>query len=357
MDNKEEMQADYPEKYPPFILDPVHVEYPVRKFPGTGDSSETIAHKWKSQPEVLTSGKTPIEEIKNYLYDYNITKELNKSQTIKDFDYKHAEKMRFNKHTSCLENHYIYPLSRRISERQPQCSAFTNSTMKESYSSPTIPPRLVTDKDQFKHPASLPLDPSEIEPKWRKDFEPLDTTHEGFEKYLDPYLTTSRLHHRPFTADQLTKSSASKDIITYYTFADVAWTRAPLQKPEHCNLPVTRPKSIYDREKFKEDFREIRTHNKQRWVPSSFRTETRDNYRSESAHLSSFVDNPEEDVRNYYSRRARNLPTNDVNEQATIQQSYNSETSHVIGTGRPICTVLDQYVKKNKRLERKMLKR
>ncbi|RVE46988.1 hypothetical protein evm_008372 [Chilo suppressalis] len=351
------MQADYPEKYPQFVLDPVHVEYPVRKCPGAGVSSESIARQWTSKPEVLMGLKTPIEEIKDYLNDYNVTKELNRSQTSKDFGYKAPEVKRFNKHTSCSENHFIYPLSRRISERQPQCSAFPVSTMSESYASPVTPPRLVTDKDQFKHPASLPPVPPEIEPSWHKELEPLDTTYDGFEKYLDPYLTTNRINHRPFTADQLAKPSASRDIITYYTFANVAWTRAPQQKPAYCKLPLSRPKTTYDREKFKEDFREIRTHNRPGWVPGTFRTETRDNYTPQSARLSSFIENLEADVRSQYVRDASSLQTNDVNEQKILQQAYNSETSDVIGTGRPICTVLDQYVRKNRKLERRMLKR
>lgn len=60
-----------------------------------------------------------------------------------------------------------------------------------------------------------------IEPSFHKDLEPIDTTHEGFEKLLDPYLTTSQLHHRPYTADQLARSSVTNDVVTYYTYADV----------------------------------------------------------------------------------------------------------------------------------------
>ncbi|CAH2210677.1 jg2821, partial [Pararge aegeria aegeria] len=94
--------------------------------------------------------------------------------------------------------------------------------MKSSYTVPTIASRLVTDKNQFKHPASLPLVPP-AEDTFIEEIEPLDTTHEGFEKYLDPYLSTNRLHHRPYTADQLARPSNSKDVITFYTYANVPW--------------------------------------------------------------------------------------------------------------------------------------
>lgn len=62
-----------------------------------------------------------------------------------------------------------------------------------------------------------------LEPSWRTELEPIDTTHEGFEKYLDPYLTTSRLHHRPYTAEQLQRPSCNKDVVTYYTFKDISY--------------------------------------------------------------------------------------------------------------------------------------
>lgn len=49
------MQAQYPKKYPTTSWDPLKLEYPVRKFPDTGSSSNTIGHIWKRPPEVLKS--------------------------------------------------------------------------------------------------------------------------------------------------------------------------------------------------------------------------------------------------------------------------------------------------------------
>ncbi|KAL0828891.1 hypothetical protein ABMA28_003796 [Loxostege sticticalis] len=349
------MQAEYLKTDPTPRWDPVHITYPVRKFPETGESSETIGRRIRSQPETLLCGKLPVEEIKNYMRDYRITKELYDSQSIKDFRRKAPETKRFNKHTSSSENEYIYPPSRRLEERVPQSSAHATSVMKTSFTPPTTPSRLVTDKDQFKHPASLP-DPFAIEPSWHKDLEPLDTTHEGFEKYLDPYLTTSRLNHRPFTADQLSKLSASRDVITFYTFSNDPWIRRPKHKSEDWRLPLSKQKTIFDREKFKDDFREIRTHNKSRWVPGAFRTETRDNYRPESVRTSTHVDHLEEDVRNYFHRSVAHLPTNAPKEYSAVVRNYKSETSQ-IGTGKPVCSVLNQHVEKNRRLERKSMLR
>lgn len=53
LDEKRTMQANYPKKLPRPHWDRVHLEYPVRKFPGTGVSSETIGRKWADQPEVI----------------------------------------------------------------------------------------------------------------------------------------------------------------------------------------------------------------------------------------------------------------------------------------------------------------
>ncbi|CAH0686321.1 unnamed protein product [Spodoptera exigua] len=348
---KRTMQADYPKKLPKPHWDRVHLEYPVRKYPGTGVSSETIGRKWADQPEVLMGKKTPIEEIKDYFRDYNITKQLTRSQSANHYGFKLPETKRFNKHTSCLENDYVYPQPRRIEDRVPQCSAHGTTEMRSRYQPPITPPRLITDKDQYKLPTRLTSDPLPLEPSWRTELEPIDTTHEGFEKYLDPYLTTSRLHHRPYTADQLQRQSCSKDIVTYYTFKDIPWTRTPKPQTEW-RLPVSRAKSVYDREKFKEGFREIRTHNKLPWVPGTFRTEARDNYIPPTLKPVSQIHNYEEEARSFYEKSVAHLSTNISEEYDAFQNQYSTENS-VVGSERPICSVLDQYIEKNKRLERK----
>ncbi|XP_052750318.1 uncharacterized protein LOC113511460 [Galleria mellonella] len=342
------MQADYQKKLPIPYWDTLHINYPVKKFPNTEESRETTAHQWKVQPEILKFGREPIEEIKEYFRNYNITKGYTKSQTSKDYQHKEPESVRFNKHTSCIENEYIYPLSRKIEDRPPLRSAHATTEMRRSYTLPKIAPRLITDKDQYKHPACMPeaLMP---EPSWHKELEPLDTTHDGYEKYLDPYLTTSRLHHRPYTADQLSRLSASKDVVTYYTLGDTTWTRTPKPKIEDWRLPLRRPKSMYDREKFKEDFSEIRTHNQLEWVPRTFRTEVRDNYVPQSLN----IENLDEQVRTYYKRRIAKLPTRVQHEQTTIQDAYKTEYTQ-IGSDKPICSIFDPYIERNKRLQAKI---
>ncbi|KAJ8719539.1 hypothetical protein PYW08_011714 [Mythimna loreyi] len=351
LDEKHTMQANYPKKLPVPHWDRVHLQCPVRKCPETGISSETIGRKWKDLPEVLKEPRTPIEELKNYFRDYNITKQLTRSQTAEDFGFKLPETKRFNKHTSCTENQYVYPQPRRIEDRVPQCSAHGTTEMRSRFTPPVIPPRLITNKDQYKLPTRLPQDPIPLEPSWRTELEPIDTTHEGFEKYLDPYLTTSRLHHRPYTAEQLQRPSCNKDVVTYYTFKDITYTRTP--KPEtEWQLPVPRPKSVYDREKFKEGFREIRTHNKLKWVPGTFRTEVRDNFIPPTLQPVSQIHNYEEEARSYYEKSIANLSTNIKEEYDAFQKEYSTENS-VVGSRKPICSVLDQFTEKNKRLERK----
>ncbi|XP_059061712.1 uncharacterized protein LOC131854605 [Achroia grisella] len=342
------MQAEYQKKLPTPYWDTVHVNYPIKKFPNTEESRETTARRWKVQPEILHFGREPIEEMKEYFRNYNVTKELTSSQTANNFGFKQSETRRFNKHTSCVDNEYIYPPARKIEDRVPQCSAQATTEMKHSYTRPEIAARLVTDKDQFKHPACMP-ESLASEPTWHKELEPLDTTHDGYEKYLDPYLTTSRLHHRPYTADQLNRLSASKDIVTYYTLGDTTWVRTPKPKIEDWRLPLRRPKSMYDREKFKEDLREIRTHNQIQWVPRTFRTEVRDNYTPQSSNIGDLDD----EVRTYYKRRVAKLSTRSHQEQTAIQTAYKSENTQ-IGSDKPLCSILDPYVERNKRLQAKI---
>ncbi|XP_075977095.1 uncharacterized protein LOC142977218 [Anticarsia gemmatalis] len=354
INNDFDMQAKYPQKLPKPHWDRVHLEYPVRKYIGTGVSSETIGRRWRPPGDVLKDQRTPIEELKNYFRDYNITKQLTRSQTTEDYGRKLPETKRFNKHTACTENEYVYPVCRRVEDRPPQLTAHGTTEMRSRYTRPVTPSRLVTNKDQYKHPDKLPMAPPLPEPSWHKELEPLDTTHEGYEKYLDPYLTTSRLHHRPYTADQLQKPSNNKDVVTYYTFKDITYTRTP--KPEtEWQLPVSRPKSMYDRTKFKEGTREIRTHNKLQCVPGTFRTEVRDNFIAPILQPASQIHNYEEDVRSYYEKRLANLNANTQEEYTAFKKQYSTENS-VVGSGKPICSVFDQFTEKNKRLERKSMR-
>ncbi|KAI5646336.1 hypothetical protein NE865_01798 [Phthorimaea operculella] len=264
------MQAEYLKKQPTRVWDPVHVEYPVRKFPDTGKSSTSLGHDWVPPPEVLkqlgkpdtretnsamgqdwipplevlqqpVSKKDPLELIKEYYHDYNVDRDLMRSQTTLDFVHKHPETKRHNKHTSCVENQYIYPPSRRLEERPPQCRVHGSTEMRSAYKDPETPARLVTGKEQYVHPTKLPTDPPPLEPSWHKELEPLDTTHDGFEKYLDPYLTTSRLHNRPYTADQLCRESnaPARTVTTFYTFSGTPVVRTPKPKPDFWRLYTT----------------------------------------------------------------------------------------------------------------------
>ena len=53
LDEKRTMQANYPKKLPVTHWDRVHLQYPVRKHPGAGVSSETVGRKWRDLPEVV----------------------------------------------------------------------------------------------------------------------------------------------------------------------------------------------------------------------------------------------------------------------------------------------------------------
>lgn len=53
LDDDYNMQANYPKKLPKTYWDRVHIEYPVRKYIGTGISSESIGRRWIPPGEVL----------------------------------------------------------------------------------------------------------------------------------------------------------------------------------------------------------------------------------------------------------------------------------------------------------------
>ncbi|XP_063538688.1 uncharacterized protein LOC134747941 [Cydia strobilella] len=351
------MQAEYPKKVNSPYWDRVHVQPRVRKFPDTGESSETTGRRWRRPPEVVQELKAPVPEVRFYGRDYNVTSQLTRSQTREDFKYKAPETRRFNKHTACTENLYIYPPSRRLTDQPLMCNAHGTTEMRHAYKIPQHPPTLVTEKNQHKHPACLP-DPPMIEPSWHKDLEPLETTYEGYEKYLDPYLTTSRLHHRPYTAEQLGRRSVTKDIVSYHTLSKEPWVRTRKPSADDWHLPLERCKIKYERESIRKNstfslpkehvFREIITHNKPKWLPSSFRTEVRDNYVSPPSQAGSNIRDLEEQVQTYYKRNIANLETNAHYEHST-KEKFASETSQ-IGTGKPICSVLDQFKEKNKKL-------
>nr|XP_026494605.1 uncharacterized protein LOC113399642 [Vanessa tameamea] len=288
------MQVKYPKKLPPTSWDTVHLNYPVQKFPETGISSETLGRQWRPPPDILKA---------------------------------------------------------LLADRTPAQKVHGTTEMKSSYTEPIKPCRLVTDKDQFKQLASLPLEMTRVEP-FHKDIEPLDTTYEGFEKYLDPYLTTNRLHHRPFTSDVLNRSSNSKDILTYYIFSNTPWVRSAKPNIEEWQLPLSKPKLLCDKEKFKDDFREIRTHNKLNWVPRSFCTEARDNYIQQNSRLESRIHNYEEEVRSEYQRSIAKLQTSTQHEQSAMKYLNTTEYSH-IGSRRPICSMIDQYFENNKKLAKR----
>ncbi|CAK1543048.1 unnamed protein product [Leptosia nina] len=322
------MQANYPNKLQTIHWDTLNTDYPVRKFPKTGISSEKIAREIRNVPEILHPLKATLPEEIEFSHNYNVTNDLRKSQTTIDYGPKQADRKRLNKHTSFEENLYIYPPNRKLSQHPPSSFTHEVSETRNIFAEPSLPSRLITNKEQYLHPASLPVDPPPIEP-FHKAIEPLDTTHDGFEKYLDPYLTTNRLHHRPFTADQLSRVSNTKDVMTFYTYSSIPWVRSPKPSIEKWRLPLRRPTSMYDREKFKKDFREIITHNKLLWTPGSFRTETRDNYKPSLTWPESNIHNYEHDVQGYYQRAMANLQTNIQQEHLSAKKNI-TENSLVV---------------------------
>lgn len=84
----------------------------------------------------------------------------------------------------------------------------------------------------------------------------------------------------------------------------------------------------------------------------TFRTEARDNYIPPILQPASQIHNYEEEARSYYEKSLASLSTNIPEEYNAFQKKYSTENS-VVGSRRPVSSVLDQYIEKNKKLERK----
>ncbi|GBP31774.1 hypothetical protein EVAR_81539_1 [Eumeta japonica] len=238
--------------------------YRLRQYSCAEDGDEPFAKD--SEKELLI----------NYDRDCNLTSYINRSQTNVDFGFKPVTARVIPKPSGCNENLYLCPPSRKLESTRIKVNCHNTTEMKSNYGIPAIGPQLVTNKDQYKLPTNEELTPA----LFPYQLTPVLTSDEGHDKFLDPYLTVSRLHHRPFTDEQLGRPSNRKDIVTYYTFADLPWVRTPKPSAGEWWLSRSWPKSVYDREKFKQGFRETIVHNISAWVPGSFRTEVRDNYSS-----------------------------------------------------------------------------
>lgn len=91
-------------------------------------------------------------------------------------------------------------------------------------------------------------------------------------------------------------------------------------------------------------------------IHRTFRTETRDNYTQQSSQpISQIYYDNETEARSEYKRSIAKLQTNTQQEQSSVKLFYTTENSH-IGSGEPICSIIDQYLKKNKKLEMREIK-
>lgn len=84
-------------------------------------------------------------------------------------------------------------------------------------------------------------------------------------------------------------------------------------------------------------------------------TETKDKYVQQTSRPESQIHNYEEEIRSYYQRSIGNLQTNIQQQDSSLKHFYKTESSS-LGSGRPISSVIDQYVERNKRLNCKSAK-
>lgn len=91
-------------------------------------------------------------------------------------------------------------------------------------------------------------------------------------------------------------------------------------------------------------------------IHRAFRTETRDNYTQQSSQpISQIYYDNEREARSEYKRSIAKLHTNTQQEQSSVKLFYTTENTH-IGSGEPICSIIDQYFHKNKKLEMREIK-
>lgn len=73
---------------------------------------------------------------------------------------------------------------------------------------------------------------------------------------------------------------------------------------------------------------------------------------SPSSRTESQIYNNEEEIKKYYKKSTAKLETNIPQQNSAIKLLYKTE-NNVIGLRKPVCSVIDQFIKKNKRLDMK----
>ncbi|GBP31768.1 hypothetical protein EVAR_81533_1 [Eumeta japonica] len=103
-------------------------------------------------------------------------------------------------------------------------------------------------------------------------------TSKGFMRLLDPYVSTYRSYHTPFSA---TDQFKSKDQITVYSESNLPRSKGfgPKFQPIWDPLLAKPHRLVFDKVKLKKEYHEVPTcHNPVSWLKKSFDTESRSNY-------------------------------------------------------------------------------
>ncbi|XP_026730474.1 uncharacterized protein LOC113495757 isoform X1 [Trichoplusia ni] len=157
-------------------------------------------------------------------------------------------------------------------------------------------PLMLSDmKDNYRGLSKSELAPPEIEVKapdpeyifdaiaaGRNEVPAISDTSGGFRKQMDPYLSTYRNYHRPFTSDDLYGIGA-KDHITFYSESNTPKVKGfgPRHKEVWMPLTATVHRGVYDRIHVKKEFKEVAaSHNPVKNLKGAFISETKNKYKN-----------------------------------------------------------------------------
>ncbi|XP_063364650.1 uncharacterized protein LOC134653257 [Cydia amplana] len=145
-------------------------------------------------------------------------------------------------------------------------------------------------KDTFRGIPRSPLAPPEItvkppDPEYifdvvasgRNEETPIFDTATGFRRLMDPYVSTYRHYHKPFTVDDQYGIGA-KDHITFYTEFNTPKTRGFGPKLKEIWMPLTAKvhRGVYDRIHVKKEYHEVAAcHNPVNNIKGVFESETK----------------------------------------------------------------------------------
>nr|XP_034832600.1 uncharacterized protein LOC117989358 [Maniola hyperantus] len=158
-----------------------------------------------------------------------------------------------------------------------------------------VQPAMISEmKDNFRgvtNPPTAPLDITvkppdpeyifDVVASGRNESPAISDSAGGFRKLLDPYVSTYRTYHKPFTVDEQFGIGA-KDQITFYSEFNVPKVRGFGPRHKEIWMPLTAKvhRGVYDRIHVKKEYKEVAAcHNPVNNIKGVFESETKKKYK------------------------------------------------------------------------------